>query len=316
MVDEDIGIVALHDNANLVFSVRYWKGKPYAHVRKFIHSKKHEGPTKSGLSLDEDELIDMLDALQRLRQETPKVDDYEFSKIAKYKGTDIIISIIKPDGPLSLPSVDIREFVKTFKYTGPTKKGIRFLLDKLPEVIEFFQIQSQRIEKDDEQQRRLFPKPKAKSKAQTPTTGVSKDIQYNGLLTKICPNGFRNFPRDFIKTPGHGKQINLPSESIEITTQVNGACVVRSELGFCCIVRNPIEGKFLLYCWLRGHRSVYIPEKMIEIFKAVKEYENYLRDIRHALILEFQRGTGSRPTAEYLTKEVFKSHGLPWIEHS
>ncbi len=317
MSDEEIGVVQLHDRAKLVFSLNYWKGKPYAHVRKFIHSNKYEGPTKAGLSMDEGELIDVLDALQRLHQETPKSDDYEFSRVGKYEGTDIIISIIRPDDPMSLPSVDIREFVQTPKYTGPTKKGIRFSWDKLSDVVAFFHIQAKRLEKSDGPQVQLFPKSRPESGKQVEKIGEGGSNEHKSSLAQICPNGFRQFPDDFVKKlPKEGQQFILPAEAINVDTQIDGTCVVKSDFGFCCTVRNPIEGKFIVYCSLRGHRTIRIPEAMIETFKAVKEYENYLREIGRLLIQEYERKSGNRTMAEYQTKEVFKKHGLPWISHS
>jgi hypothetical protein len=49
---------------------------------------------------------------------------------------------------------------------------------------------------------------------------------------------------------------------------------------------------------------------MIEVFRAVKAYENYLRDLRHALLKAYERKSGHRPMAEHQTREVFKSYGL------
>jgi hypothetical protein len=72
----------------------------------------------------------------------------------------------------------------------------------------------------------------------------------------------------------------------------------------------------VIYCWLRGHRTIHVPEAMIETFKAVKEYENYLREIGRLLIQEYERKSSNRPMAEYQTKEIFKRHGLPWIDRS
>ncbi|HPL67333.1 MAG TPA: hypothetical protein PLG94_12435 [Smithellaceae bacterium] len=317
MADEEIGVIQLHDRAKLVFSLNYWKGKSYAHVRKFIHSNKYEGPTKAGLSMDEDELIDILAALQRLQQETPRSEDYEFTKVGKYEGANIIISIIKPDDPMSLPSVDIREFVQTPKYTGPTKKGIRFSWDKLTDIIAFFHIQAKRLEKEEGPQALLFPKPKAELGKRLEKICEAGNNVHQSSLAQICPNGFRKFPEDFVKAlPGEGKRFNLPAEAINVGTEIDGACVVRSDFGFCCPVSNPIEGKYIVYCWLRGHRSIQVPEAMIETFKAVKEYENYLREIGRLLIQEYERKSSNRPMAEYQTKEIFKRHGLPWLDRS
>lgn len=316
MADEEIGKITISDNAALVFSSGSWKGKSYAHVRKFIQTQRYDGPTKSGLSVDDEELADLLEALDRLRKEPPRADDYEFAKIQKYKDKDIVIRIIKPDDPMSLPRVDIREFVSSPRYTGPTKKGIRFLWDKLSEVIGLLQVQSQLIAQADEKQPQLFPKHEKKSDHQTEKIGESSSRHSDEILANIFPNGPRPFPEDFFINGNCRNQIQLPSETINITTQIDGECVVRSDFGFCCIVRNPIEGKYILYCWLQGHRVVHMPEEMIKIFKAVKEYENYLRESSRALIQEYERKCGSRPTAMYQAKEVFKKLRLPWLEHS
>jgi len=49
-------------------------------------------------------------------------------------------------------------------------------------------------------------------------------------------------------------------------------------------------------------------------FRAVKGYENYVRDVRRALLKAYERKSGHRPMAEHQTKEAFKSYGLPWVE--
>lgn len=46
---------------------------------------------------------------------------------------DLVVSV-KRGGEYGLPKVDIRLFVKTDTYTGFTKKGVNFDLDKLPEL--------------------------------------------------------------------------------------------------------------------------------------------------------------------------------------
>ena len=314
MVQGEIGVIQLHDRAKLVFSVQHWKGKPFAHVRKFVQSKKYEGPTKSGLSMDKAELEEILNALQKLHQEIPKSEVVEFVKVGKYKGTDIVVSIIKPDDSISLPAVDIREFIETPKYSGPTKKGVRFSWDKLTEVIAIFHIQAQQLEKENGPQIPLFPKskPQDPSPKKTPTD----ENHHNSILLTVYPNGFQLFPEDFIKAIEKGKLFNLPQEPISVSTLIDGTCVVKSDFGYCCSVLNPIEGKYIYYSWLRGNRAVNVPEKMIETFKAVKEYENYLREIRLLLMRELERKSGSRSLAEYQTKEIFKKNGLPWQEQS
>jgi len=110
------------------------------------------------------------------------------------------------------------------------------------------------------------------------------------------------------------RTIQLPSEPIKVAQLPDGRYVVRSDFGFCQPVRDPAEGNFLVYAHLRGERSVALPEQMIVIFRAVKAYENYVRELRHTLLQAYERKSGYRPAAEHQAREVFRAHGLPWLE--
>ena len=85
-------------------------------------------------------------------------------------------------------------------------------------------------------------------------------------------------------------------------------------MGFCHLVRNFTEGNFVYYAYLKGHRTVEVPAEMIVIFRTVKKYENYLRELRRSLMQAYERKSGHRPMAEHHTKEVFRDLGLPWVE--
>lgn len=61
--DSVIGTIQLTRTTSLVFSVRPWKGRMLAHVRKFVNSEKYEGPTKSGVAMGGDVLMSVIDAL-------------------------------------------------------------------------------------------------------------------------------------------------------------------------------------------------------------------------------------------------------------
>src|SRR4051812_14331662 len=43
------------------------------------------------------------------------------------------------------PSVDVREYVDSESYTGPTKKGVRFAWDKLTEFIGLLETQARQL---------------------------------------------------------------------------------------------------------------------------------------------------------------------------
>jgi hypothetical protein len=59
---------------------------------------------------------------------------------------------------------------------------------------------------------------------------------------------------------------------------------------------------------------VAIPTETFSVFRTVKAYENYLRELRSAMLKAYERKSGHRPMAEHQAREAFKSFGLPWIE--
>src|ERR1035438_10254514 len=134
--DSVIGTIQLTRTTSLVFSVRPWKGRLLAHVRKFVSGEKYDGPTKSGMAMGGDVLVAVIDALTRLKAEPPGAKEKQFAKVHKAGDTDIIVTVIPPDDLKALPSVDVREYVDSETYTGPTKKGVRFAWDKLTECID------------------------------------------------------------------------------------------------------------------------------------------------------------------------------------
>jgi hypothetical protein len=137
----------------------------------------------------------------------------------------------------------------------------------------------------------------------------------DAILPKLLPNGPKEFPKDFLgKLESEVKEIRLPPENIEVAQLSDGKHVVRSSLGFCHIVKNEVEGKFILYASLRDQQVVYMSEKMLTIFQAVKAYENYLHKLRDSLIQAYEHKSGHRPIAEHKTREVFRSLGLPWMD--
>ncbi len=317
MADAELGKVVLHPAASLVFSLSHWKGRFYASVRKFISTGKYTGPTKSGLALTGEVLLEVIEALSRLQWEIPGKHGQQFARISKRGEVDIVISTIEPDDLQSLPGVDIREHVNTPGYTGPTKKGIRFNWEKLPEVIALMRIQAGRLGADQNKQPRLFPdaKPRCVEQATTAAKATATPSNRDGILADFLPEGPKQFPADFLDgTTSTATTVPLPPEAIEVAQLPDGKWAVRSSLGFCHVVRNATEGNFVYYAYLKGQRTVEVPTEMIVVFRSVKKYENYLRELRRSLMQAYERKSGHRPMAEHHTKEVFRNLGLPWLQ--
>jgi len=312
--DSVVGTIQLTRTTSLVFSVRPWKGRMLAHVRKFVSGEKYEGPTKSGLAMGGDVLMSVIDALTRLKAEAPGAKEKRFAKVHKARDTDIIVTVIPPDDLKALPSVDLREYVDSESYTGPTKKGVRFAWDKLTEFIGLLQTQARQLGSDEKAQPVLFTDAHPDWVKDAENAGADKGHGSDSVLQELLPQGPKAFPDEFLDGVKKTVNLDLPAEPISVVVLPGGKHAVQSDLGFRHDVRNPTEGNFIYYAYLLGLKTVPMPTVMIEVFRAVKAYENYVRDLRHALLKAYERKSGHRPMAEHQTREAFKSYGLPWVE--
>jgi len=262
-----------------------------------------------------DLLMEVIKVLRQLQSHLPGVQEQEFARLSKRGEVDIVIKTLPSDDLTSLPAVDIREFLDTPEYSGPTKKGIRFSWDKLAEVIALLETQAQRLATQIEAEPRLFAGTEPTWMEKLDATDASNAGGGDPILADLLPNGVKSFPSDFVGSENIVENtIDLPVEPIEVAQRADGRYVVRSDFGFCHIVRNAAEGNFILYAYLVGLRKVGVPQEMIVVFRAVKAYQNYLRELRHSLVQAYERKSGHRPIAEYRVKEIFRNLGLPWVE--
>ncbi len=312
--DSVIGTIQLTRTTSLVFSVRPWKGRMLAHVRKFVDSEKYEGPTKSGVAMGGDVLMSVIDALTRLKAEAPGANKEQFAKVHKAGDTDIVVTVIPPDDLKALPSVDVREYVDSETYTGPTKKGVRFAWDKLTEFIGLLEAQARQLGSGEKAKPTLFTDAHPIWVKDAEDLGAGMGHVRDSVLQELLPEGPRAFPSEFLDGTKKTVNLELPAEPVSVVVLPGGKYAVQSDLGFHHDVRNPTEGNFIYYAHLRGLKAVPVPIVMIEVFRAVKAYENYVRDLRHALLKAYERKSGHRPMAEHQTRESFKSYGLPWVE--
>lgn len=313
MSAETVGTIELSSSSRLVFTVSWWKGRQYANVRKHVDSSRYSGPTKSGLAMLGDILVALIECLERLNAEVPGAEQMTFARMPKRDDSEIVVSVIPPDDLQGLPSVDIREYVNSSNYQGPTKKGIRFAWDKLPEFKTLLESQAKQMGATEKAQPTLFPEVQPEWVKAAEEASRPKSPTRDAVLSELVPDGPKDFPSEFVSGKAATQTLDLPKEPISVVQHPAGEYVVESNFGFCHSVRNPTEGNFIVYAFLRGHRLVQVPNQMIDIFKAVKAYENYLRDLRHVLLQAYERKSGHRPMAEHRAKEDFVSLGLPWL---
>jgi hypothetical protein len=240
----------------------------------------------------------------------PQIRRNQHISVGKTRDWEIRIAIIPPDKESHLPSVDIREFVATPHYNGPTKAGVRFPWDKLKQFTQLVEVLLQQLRVAVSSEPTLFPdmQPQCASEAKEPG-GTTEH--------KPAPRGFdatslKSFPDAFLPD---GKfeveNLTLPPNRMKIAQDPNGNYFVTDDSGFHRQIRNKVEGKFFLYGQQRGLTELCLPKEMLKVFSAVAGYEKYCRELRQKLVRDLEACSRNRTLAEYMAREAFQAHGLP-----
>jgi len=310
MADREIGYIELTATTRIIFAVGTWKGQPRGSIRKFVATEKYAGPTKSGMSLVGATVLQLLAALRSLQSTVPKQDQNQHISVGKTRDWEIRVSVIPPDEESNLPSVDIREFVETPRYTGPTKAGIRFPWNKLKQFAQLVEVLVQQLGVAASAETTLFPdiQPKWVADAKE-TLGAAEH--------KPAPHGFdaaslKAFPDSFLPDDTiESETLKLPDEPLKIVQDRSGHYFVTDESDFRRQVRNEVEGKLFTYAHQRGVRDLRLPKEMFKVFSAVANYEKYCRELRQKLVRDLEARSGNRTLAEHMAQETLETHGLP-----
>ena len=122
----------LDDSSELVFYIWEKSGKRYGGMRKWVALGEYFGPSKAGIVVNSTvlrEIIDVLDEVTGIiTAELPKEGTVS-GRIRKNKTTEVVVSFVESTSTADSVMLDIREFVESDRYTGPTKKGIRLPCD-------------------------------------------------------------------------------------------------------------------------------------------------------------------------------------------
>jgi len=131
-----IGTINLSQSSEIIFYVGKYKGTAFASIRKFIKSQKYTGPTKRGIMLNKRQLQIIYEILQRLQIDSETIQDQELIKIPLNDSRFIYVGINFFEGQYGL---DIRQYLKTEKYAGPSKKGVRIPVEYFSDVVGYCQ---------------------------------------------------------------------------------------------------------------------------------------------------------------------------------
>lgn len=132
---DGIGTIPLSEASEIVFYIDTYKGKLFANIRKFIKSHKYTGPTASGIKLTFEQITCLRNALGEISQDSQNVQERQIVTFPKGENQYIAACISLFNGQYG---IDIRQYVSTEKYKGPTKKGVRIPFYRLQEILSYF----------------------------------------------------------------------------------------------------------------------------------------------------------------------------------
>ena len=139
---------------------------------------------------------------------------------------------------------------------------------------------------------------------------------FSNVIKEILPEGLAKFPDDFFSKDainGKFKEIPLPKNSLNIQRSFFGKQELITEDGEKVIVSNPFEAQFVIFCQINGHETARLPEKPVEISRAVNNYKQYLKEIHNRLADTFYVRTLNQNLANRYLKQAWKKYNLPEI---
>ncbi|MEM1875006.1 MAG: hypothetical protein QXP51_05390 [Candidatus Hadarchaeales archaeon] len=127
----------INDYTELVFSLSQLGNYLFADIRQFVHTEKYIGPTPKGLSINKHTLVEIVRILKAEGLNIKRANQPTQIATIPYKKNNLIIISLKDSTIDNNPvCVDIREFVRSHRYNGFTKKGFRISINQLDEFIE------------------------------------------------------------------------------------------------------------------------------------------------------------------------------------
>jgi len=143
----------------------------------------------------------------------------------------------------------------------------------------------------------------------------AENESFHRVLGELLPAGPKIFPEEFLSAEaarGERVEITLPEKPLRLDLSPL-FMAVRSEHEVFRNLRNPAEGKFIVYCQQAGQAAARLPAKPVEVSRTIANYEGYLRDLWKTLYEAYYRSTLDVAVAERLTQSAFDRFKLPKI---
>jgi len=133
-----VGELRLDDETAIIFAVYSLGKRRLGSARIYREGKGYAGPTRSGFDM---QLAHLQQLSTMLRDLSDSLDagtvapPAELGRIGSGSASEWVVRLLEPDDHHADVVLDVRKYVSTEKYTGWTKKGLRFSVDVLDDVL-------------------------------------------------------------------------------------------------------------------------------------------------------------------------------------
>lgn len=136
------------------------------------------------------------------------------------------------------------------------------------------------------------------------------------VLADLLPAGPKRFPADFLADTvvKQGlRETPLPAGRLRYKGHTFGKEELHADSGEKIHASSMAEANYLMYAQANGQPVAHMPKAPVEVSRAVKQYEQYLRDLRKRLREECFRRTLDQAAAERFASDIWRRLALPEV---
>lgn len=148
-----------------------------------------------------------------------------------------------------------------------------------------------------------------KSRPQKAANRVAEEVGQD-----LLPDGPRRFPDAFLSPAAMAeplRDIALPEGTLRYRGHMLGQEELATDDGQTLHVANKFEARYVLYAQASGQTVARLPQKPVEVSRALNAYAQYLRQLRQDLQQTYYVRTLDRAAAERFVAEMWRKFNLP-----
>ena len=136
------------------------------------------------------------------------------------------------------------------------------------------------------------------------------------VLDEIHKEGLAKFPDNFLPEDSRTcplRRLQVPPVKLQLASY-SRTKVVAPGLPFEYEAANPVEAAYIIYAHIPGENEISLPADNLALFKTVKSYERYVRQLRARILERFAELTLDGTQAERLSRIALARLGLPEVQ--